>query len=286
MKKLLICFSCLPAFVAAQNFHFSARAGMAAYNGDLKVRSISLSQPKLMFSLGARYDVTERIAARTYFTLTSLRADDKKGTVSMKQRNLNFKSKIFDWEGGIQYSILNPNDSWWVPYVSAGVGIFHFKPYTNDAGGNKAFLKPLSTEGQVFIQGIKEYKLTQLSIPLGIGIERSFNEDMRAGLEIGYRKTFTDYIDDVSGAYVNEAALLAARGPLAVDLAYRGDEVGAGASPGLNSFRGNDNGKKDGYIYIALTFTIRHFFDKYKKIAGMPGGRKEKRAGCPGSKVR
>jgi hypothetical protein len=286
MKKLLIGFCCLPAFIAAQNFHFSARVGMAAYNGDLKAKAISISQPKLMFSLGARYDITERIAARTYFTLTSLRADDKNGTSAMKQRNLNFKSKIFDWEGGVQYSILNPNDSWWVPYVFAGISVFHFKPYTNDAGGNKVFLKPLSTEGQGFIPGKKEYKLTQLSIPLGIGIERSFNEDMRAGLEIGYRKTFTDYLDDVSGTYVNEAALLAARGPVAVDLAYRGDEVSAGVSPVPGSVRGNTNGNKDGYVYIALTFTIRHFFDNYKKIAGMPGGRKEKRAGCPGSKVR
>jgi Outer membrane protein beta-barrel domain len=285
MKKIILGFCCLPAFVTAQNFHFSARFGMATYNGDLKAKALSFSQAKLLGSLGARYDITEHIAARTYFTLTSLRADDKKGTVSMKERNLNFKSKIFDWEGGIQYNILNPNDSWWTPYIYAGIGFFHFKPYTNTVSGSKVFLKPLSTEGQGFIPGIKEYKLTQLSIPLGFGIERSINEDMRAGLEIGYRKTFTDHLDDASGPYVNEAALLAARGPLAVDLAYRGDEVGAGASPPPNFFRGNPN-NKDAYFYIALTFTVRHFFDNYKKISGMPGGRKEKRVGCPGSRVR
>lgn len=285
MKKILLGFCCLPLMVVAQNFHFSGRLGLTAYNGDLKAKALSFSQAKLLGSLGARYDITERIAARTYFSLTSLRADDKKGTASMKERNLNFKSKIFDWEGGIHYSILNPNESWWIPYIYAGVGVFHFKPYTNTVTGSKVFLKPLSTEGQGFMPGIKEYKLTQLSIPIGFGIERAINEDLRAGLEIGYRKTFTDHIDDASGAYVNEAALLAARGPLAVDLAYRGDEVGAGASPPPNFVRGNaDN--KDAYFYIALTVTVRHFFDKYKKISGMPGGRKEKRVGCPGTRVR
>ena len=93
MKKLLITFFCLPLFAGAQNFHFSARLGLAGYQGDLKAHSITLSQAKLMGSIGARYDLSEHFTARTYFTLASLQADDKKGTESMQQRNLNFKTK-------------------------------------------------------------------------------------------------------------------------------------------------------------------------------------------------
>jgi len=283
MKKLLLAFYFLPFLASAQNFHFSGRFGVASYKGDLKAKSISLSQAKFLFSLGARYDLSEHIMARSYISFTGLKSDDKKGTATMQQRNLNFKSKIFDWELAGQYSFFSLNDRWWTPYVFAGIGLYHFNPYTKDAGGTKTFLKPLSTEGQGFMPGINEYKLWQLHIPFGLGAEYSLNEDMRVGIEMGYRKTLTDQLDDVSGNYVDESRLLTARGQTAVDLAYRGDEVGAGPYPSPNIMRGNPK-NKDGYYYVALTYTVRYFFDKYKQIAGLPGGGRKKKVGCPATR--
>ena len=189
MKKLLFALFFIPLASAAQNFHFATRLGVANYQGDLKASSISLSQAKLLFSLGARYDLSEHVMARSYITFTGLQADDKKGTAVMQQRNLNFRSKIFEWEISGQYSFFSLNEKWWTPYIYAGVGLFHFNPSTKDANGNKTFLKPLSTEGQGFMPGIEEYGLWQLNIPLGIGAEYSLNEDMRVGLEMGYQKT-------------------------------------------------------------------------------------------------
>ena len=283
MKKLILAFCCFPLIAAAQNFYASARFGLANYKGDLKARSISFSQSRLMGSVGARYDFTEHITARSYFTLTSLQADDRKGTATMQQRNLNFKTKVFDWELGAQYNFFSFNDQWWTPYIFAGIGIFHYNPYTPDTAGNKIYLKPLSTEGQGFLPGIKDYKLTQFSIPFGFGAEYSLNEDMRLGLEFGYRKTFTDYLDDVSTVYVDEASLLNARGQTAVDLAWRGDEKGGGPYPAAGTVRGNPK-NKDAYYYMAITYTVRLVFDKYKDIAGLPGSKKGKRSGCPASR--
>jgi len=283
MKKLLFALLCLPMASAAQNFHFATRLGLANYQGDLKASSVSLSQAKFLFSLGVRYDLSEHVMARSYLTLTGLQADDKKGTATMQRRNLNFNSKIFEWEISGQYSLFSLNDKWWTPYLYVGVGLFHFNPSTEDLNGNKTYLKPLSTEGQGFMPGIAEYGLWQLNIPLGIGAEYSLNEDMRVGLEMGYRKLFTDHLDDVSGNYVDESKLLTARGQTAVDLAYRGDEVGAGPypSPGVN--RGSPQ-HKDGYYYIAVTYTLRYFFDKYKQIAGLPGMGRKKKVGCPATR--
>src|SRR6266487_386734 len=283
MKNLILAFCCFPVMTFGQNFHFSGRLGVAAYQGDLKAKAISLSQSKPMFSIGARYDLSEHIAARSYFTFTSLRADDKKGTATMQQRNLNFKTKILDWELTAQYNFFNLNDRWWTPYVFGGVGIFHFNPYTKDSSGHKTFLKPLSTEGEGFMAGVKNYKLTQFSIPIGFGADYSLNEDMRVGIEFGYRKTFTDYLDDVSTVYVDQASLLNARGQTAVDLAWRGDEKGGTPYPAAGVDRGNSK-HKDGYYYVALTFTVRYFFDKYKQIVGIPAGRKEKKVGCPATR--
>jgi len=283
MKQLLIGLFSLPLFCCAQNFHFSGRLGLAGYNGDLKAHSISLSGNKLMGSLGVRYDLTEKISARSYLTLTSLTGDDKKGTESMKTRNLNFNTGLFEWELAGQYSFLNPNDSWWIPYAFAGIGVFHFNPTTKDANGQKVRLQPLATEGEGVIAGVKKYGLTQLCIPLGFGIERSLNEDMRLGLELGYRYTLCDHIDDVSGNYVDPALLLDLKGQQSVDLAYRGDEVGAGPYPPGGTIRGNPK-NKDGYYYIAVTYTVRYFFDKYKQIAGLPAYKRDKKAGCPATR--
>lgn len=284
MKKIfLFLFAILPFAGFTQNFHFSGRLGVASYQGDLKARSVSLSQSKLLFSIGARYDLSEHFMARSYISFTGLKGDDKKGTDNMKLRNLSFQSKIMDWELTGQYSFFSLNERWWTPYVFAGIGLFHFKPYTKDTTGAKFFLQPLSTEGQGFIPGVKPYKLWQFNLPFGVGAEYSLNEDMRLGLEIGYRKLFTDHLDDVSGLYVEESALMAARGQTAVDMAYRGDEVGAGPYPGPESFRGNPK-NKDGYYYIAITYTVRYFFDKYKQIAGLPGGKRSKKVGCPATR--
>ncbi|MGH2648484.1 MAG: hypothetical protein ACRDE8_12985 [Ginsengibacter sp.] len=284
MKKLFLAFCFLPFITTAQNFHFAGRIGLAGYQGDLKEKSVSLSQAKLMGSLGVQYDLNEHITARSYVTLASLHADDKKGNAAMQQRNLNYSSKIADWELTGQYSFLNLNEHWWTPYTFAGVGIYHFNPYTKDTSGKKYFLQPLSTEGEGFVPGTKNYKLTQFSVPIGFGAVYAVNEDERIGIELGYRKIFTDYLDDVSNAYVDEASLLNARGAKAVELAYRGNEVHASPYPAAGVNRGNPN-NKDGYYYIAITYTIRYFFDKYKKIAGiLPGGKKSKRVGCPASR--
>ena len=282
MKNLLLLIFCLPLVAASQNFHFSPRIGVMGYTGDLKDKVVSLSQLKPMFSLGARLDLTEHITARSYFTYGSLTSTDKKGNAFMKTRNLDFQTKIIDWELGAQYNILNLNYHWWTPYVFAGVGLYKFNPYTTDAAGDKYFLKPLSTEGQGFAAGVPNYSLTQFNIPLGFGVDYLLGEDHRIGLEFSYRKLFNDYLDDVSGRYVAEADLQKAKGPKAVELAYRGDEVSPNPYPAGGTIRGNSQ-KNDGYYYVGFTYTFRFWFDKYKQTAGIPGGKRDKKVGCPTS---
>ena len=40
---------------------------------------------------------------------------------------------------------------------------------------------------------------------------------------VGFRKTFTDYLDDVSTFYVDQTILQNAKGPKAVEMAYRAE---------------------------------------------------------------
>ena len=278
MKKSILSVALLiPLLAVTQNLHVGVRMGVANYQGDLQQRSFTFNQSKFAGSLGLKYDLTEHLVARTFLTLTSLQGNDaKNSSTALKERNLQFATRLWEWELSGQYNIFNLNDRWWTPYLFAGVSLFHFKPYANDAGGNKAFLQPLSTEGQGIIAGRDPYKSTQLAIPFGIGAEYALNEDMKLGLELGYRRTFTDYLDDVSSTYVDEAQLLAARGPRSVAFAYRG----TGSYPAAGTVRGNA-GNKDAFYFVQLTFTIRPYVDWYRRTSGISSFKKSKRIGCP-----
>jgi hypothetical protein len=96
------------------------------------------------------------------------------------------------------------------PYGIIGVGIFHFNPqgtYYDSATHQTSWvnLRPLHTEGEGFPEypDRKEYSLTQINIPFGVGIKYFFNENINVSFEIIHRKTFTDYIDDVSTTYID-----------------------------------------------------------------------------------
>ncbi|MDE3211648.1 MAG: hypothetical protein KGM98_00330 [Bacteroidota bacterium] len=92
------------------------------------------------------------------------------------------------------------------PYLVAGVGYFHFNPeaYLN---GNWVNLQPLSTEGEGFSEypNVKPYKLTQINFPVGIGARYDLSPLINLRAEIITRFLKTDYLDDVSGRYINPA---------------------------------------------------------------------------------
>ena len=98
------------------------------------------------------------------------------------------------------------------PYGLLGVGVFRFRPQgTDPLTGNWVDLQPLRTEGQGFPEypDRQPYKLTQLNVPMGIGVKYFLNETMHIGLEVIHRTTFTDYIDDVSTTYIDPALFYA-----------------------------------------------------------------------------
>lgn len=80
---------------------------------------------------------------------------------------------------------------------------------------------------------------------------------MQISCEFGFRKLFTDYLDDVSDTYVDEAVLLSERGTKSAELSYRGDEL-PGGNPNYpkGSVRGNKS-EKDWYYFTGLKLTFR-----------------------------
>ncbi|WP_207494030.1 DUF6089 family protein [Aridibaculum aurantiacum] len=248
-----------PAF--SQPTQIQVFGGAANYQGDLqygtgRLPRYTLKQARAVAGIGAEFGLTARTALRASFSIGKIGADDKISGHDVK-RNLNFITTISEVMVGGQYYLLDPSKRVVAPYVFAGIAVFKFNPYTYDTVGNKHFLKPLSTEGQGILPGKEHYALTQFAIPFGGGIKGFISNRVYVGLEIGMRKTFTDYLDDVSSDYVDENVLLAARGPVAVALAYRGNELQGGHTyPAAGASRGRPS-HKDWYYFTTAFIGYR-----------------------------
>jgi opacity protein-like surface antigen len=287
MCYMKFCFSIYFFFIAclhvdAQRLHVILNAGTSNYLGDLSAKVIDSKQTNMSFGIGAKYEITDNLFARAGFAFGKVEGNDAfSSKTDILNRNLSFQSSIQEFSVGGEYYLLNLYDHKITPYVFAGLGVFHFNPYAFDVNNQKVFLKPLSTEGQGLAQypDKKEYSLFQLNIPFGGGIKFALSENIHIGIEFGLRKLFTDYLDDVSGSYVDETTLRNAKGQRAVDLAYRGDEVPGGNPiyPADGIGRGNPQ-IDDWYSFNGLTLNIR-----LDPTSGIFQGRytRKLKLGCP-----
>lgn len=247
----------------AQDYSRSATlslfTGMINYHGDLNPNSFTFSQSNFAAGVVLRKPINRWFTARAGFTIGSIQAADRHNRDYLQPRNLSFYSGIKELYAALELTVLDISSSRFSPYMYGGVAVFHFNPWTYDNNGNKTFLKPLSTEGQ----GLSEYPeqrpyhLTQLALPFGVGLKYKVNDALNIGIEFSQRKTFTDYIDDVSSHFVDRDVLLQARGPKAVELAYRGDEIPGGVQtfPSHGEQRGTPS-EMDWYYFFGTTIEI------------------------------
>lgn len=243
----------------AQKFHIGVNGGLSNYRGDLPDKIYVDNQAKLFGGVLFHYELMDQLFLRAGINLGAVSGSDKFSTSpSFQQRNLSFESAISEIHLGGEFYLLNLNQERLSPYAFAGIGIFHFDPYTFDSSNRQVYLKPLSTEGQGIYPNKKTYKLTQPMIPFGGGLKVMVSESVMMGFEIGFRKLFTDYLDDISTTYPDYNDLLAAKGQVAVDLSYRGDEVSGGnpAFPAKGTQRGSA-AQKDFYYFAGLNISLR-----------------------------
>jgi hypothetical protein len=258
MKKLLLAVVLFPLFTQAQ-WNVNLFGGFANYIGDLQSSPYTTQQAHLAFGAGIQYDLSNHFSLLSNLTYGKVGASDAYATQpDLRARNLSFQTNIGEWNLLAEYNLFDLRSHRITPYAFAGIAVYHFNPYAYDTTGKKVYLRPLSTEGEGLPQypNSKPYALTQLAIPFGGGIKFRISDRVVLAYEIGLRKLFTDHLDDVSGRYVSEAILLAAKGPEAVEMAYRGNEIKGGAGyPPAGTVRGDPN-RKDWYYMSGLRVTI------------------------------
>jgi hypothetical protein len=258
MKKLLLAGILFPLFTQAQ-WKVNLFGGFSNYIGDLQPKVYTTQQSNGAFGGGLQYDLNGHFSILGNASFGRISASDAYSKrADVRARNLSFESKIYEGNLLLEYNLLDLQEHRLTPYVFAGAALFHFNPYAYDSLGKKVYLQPLSTEGQGLAQypGRKQYSLWQISIPFGGGIKFRVSDRVVVAYEIGMRKTFTDYLDNVSTTYVDKAILQAAKGPEAVEMAYRGGELKGGAPyPAAGTVRGNSK-TKDWYYMSGFRVTI------------------------------
>ena len=268
----------VPRPSVAQTFFINIYGGLSNYQGDLQNHKVLLQTSHPAWGMGLRAELNNRMLLFADFSFGTISGNDK-WTEATKARNLNFKSAISEFSLGMEYNLFDLYSYKVSPYFFTGIGIFNFSPTTKNAAGQTVILGDLRTEGQGLIKGREPYKTQALSIPLGAGLQWSMSYRSRLAVFVGLRKTFTDYIDDVSTSYVDQQVLSNYWGSTTAALAYRGDELPNAASyPAEGTARGNPR-NKDSYYFSGVSYRFRlipkfrakkYKFDKRKSKTTCP----------------
>lgn len=237
---------------------------------------------KPAITVGYRYKFTKNINWHSSFNYLSVAGDDKlTSEIYRNNRNLNFKSTIFELatrlelslfsnKVGKRYSIYKTLGSTRKTFLHeligfVGIGGFYFNPKgKNSITGEWMNLAPLHTEGQGLEGGPKQYKKVSISIPIGMAYRVILSHDLCLGLEVNYRKTFTDYIDDVSTVYYNKNALYQAYGSNSVIMSDPSLGLIPNATAPDGSGMGAQRGDKSKDSYFTVQITIGYFIKSNK----------------------
>ncbi|NNF01429.1 MAG: outer membrane beta-barrel protein [Bacteroidia bacterium] len=249
--------------------NFLGELGGANQVGTDYFKDLEMSTTRPAVSFGLRYKLLQWFAVNPQFTYGQVSGRDALTEEAFRNyRNLNFKSNIYElavnFEGhflreqmGSRYRLRGVKGARGFEisaYGFVGIGAFYFNP-KGSFEGEWHELQPLGTEGQGLTASRDPYKRVQVVIPFGIGFKYNFSRDLGIGLQYGIRKTFTDYIDDVSKTYYDNAIILTERGDIASALADKSD----GTFPNITAAgqqRGDPN-DKDAYMFAVISINYK-----------------------------
>ncbi|MBL7848077.1 MAG: outer membrane beta-barrel protein [Cyclobacteriaceae bacterium] len=189
--------------------------GTFNYTGDL-VRSYDFGNSQPAATIFYRNNISKVISFRASFTAGKLSASDADNAIDAfgQKRNASFDIFLSEVSGVYEYHFLNWRDDIrrlrFTPYLFAGLALFNMSGMTNKAA---------------------QYSTIQMAVPFGGGMKYVVNPKYYIALEFGMRKTFFDYLDNISDG----------------DKAYKNYQYG----------NGNDY---DNYFFLGLTLT-RTFYD-------------------------
>ncbi|MEA5257412.1 DUF6089 family protein [Arcicella aquatica] len=221
------------------NSNVSLGIGTSSYFGDISPYNRFLQSTVNGMRWNVNFNFTRQLSPtfglRFGLTYARISGDDNylegvKGYEANFIRNLHFRNDIKELSITGQYDFVRTSRSYLrrasiIPYIFGGVGVFAHdpvaKPQASLYGNDWVRLQPLHTEGQG-LPGYPNapYSLISVSFPVGVGVKYRLNRNWDLGVELSYRYTLSDYLDDVSGNFANSADLQA-QSPLAASMGNR-----------------------------------------------------------------
>lgn len=244
-------FSTIAFTAQAQTWEVGGALGTAGYIGDLNASPFKPSGESVGFFFKRNFNGYLGLKlSYQYYKIGG--ADSTSSSSQLQGRNLSFTDGLneLSLRGEFNFMKFIPDvtKSRYTPYIYLGVGFTSFAPRTM-YGGAEISLRTLRTEGQA-----SAYRTNTVVIPYGAGIKYNFSGKWTIGAELGYRYTFTDYLDDVSGLYAPQSKL---PNNLSVALADRSGERTHVYTGAAGSQRG-DLRPRD--IYGFFGFTLSYTF--------------------------
>lgn len=259
MKSLFTVFFCLflATFSQSQNIELGISGGLSGYFGDLDSPSLTrnLQNMKPTGGVFIRDNFNSRLSLRGSLMIGKFTGADSLSNRPWQQdRNLSFTSNFVEVAALFDFNFFKFDmieGKRFTPYITGGIAYFHHNPKA-EYDGNTYELQPLGTEGQGSPGFPEQYSLNLVTFPLGGGLKYKLSETITLQGEWLSRFTFNDYLDDVSGSYVNYFDLLVTNGPISAALS----DPSVDFDPGRRQ-TGDQRGKADvDDYYYSATFSI------------------------------
>lgn len=234
---------------------------------------MKLNRTQYVFGAFVRYKASPQLAVNFGINHGRIRGNDFNSLNPARvARNLSFRNDITEFSLRGEFTLFYDNDAGGRGFYNPdfrifgflGAAVFHHNPQARYYGELEEFngqmidLRDLQTEGVA-------YGNWEFAVPAGIGLFFTYNKVHRFGWELGYRFTFTDYLDDISTQYAAHP-----EGSLAAEMAHRttpealaraeqlalsqGTEVPNAGSFAPGQKRG-DPTNNDGFLFTQLTYS-------------------------------
>jgi hypothetical protein len=256
LKKAIFLFLLFIAFDASAQYNeVGIFLGVSRYKGELSPHLIDTKFIHPAVGIFYRHNRTRHWSWKFEFNYGRVSGDDARQNTGYElNRNLNFYSDIFELTFAYEFNFFpfeTGNDRYpFTPYIFSGLTMFYFNPKTV-VNGSVVRLQPLGTEGEM------PYNLVTFAIPIGGGFKINTGS-VSIALQVSVRRTYTDYLDDVSTTYPDYNTMLATKGPVAAYLSDPGFLRDSALAHGiLAGKQRGDPAFNDWYVFAGVTIFVR-----------------------------
>ena len=231
--------------------HFLSDLGCKNGNGTNDFLDLDLNQTRFSAGAGINYNLPLGLSFGLNSNYIRLAADDAETQSSRTPRMIKIKTDIVESNLILKYTFPQKTNYVAGVYFFAGFGMAYYQPKAewNDVWYN---LRELGTEGQLADPTKEVYSTFSPTIPFGVGKKFYFYNGISLSADFNFRKSFTDYLDDVSTTYYDNQAIINAAGVAAGHFANPSTDPRMGKE---GNIRGHSD-RMDNYFLIGCQLEV------------------------------